>query len=94
MLYKVTGREAVVAAFQDFLANMLLSQRVEAVTQVGQSDKWLVLFCVHISGNSEEVPIVDLVTLRGAQIARVDNCFDTAKMPAALKQKAGQASNV
>ena len=80
-IFKVSGRDAVVATFLEFLTNMVVSLRIEAVTRVEGSDQFIVLFNALIKGNEKEMPIVDLLCIKDGKINRVDDCFDVNKVP-------------
>lgn len=94
LLFKVKGRNELNKGFQDFVSTMVSTIRIEAVSQVGSSDQWLVLFFIILSGATQEVPIVDLVTVKDGLVSRVDNCFDTSKMTPAIVDEGKKTSNM
>lgn len=93
-LYKVTGRDNVVTTFMGFLTNMMLSMRIEAVSRAGDGDQFLVLFHAMLKGAEKEMVIADLVSVKDGKICRVDNCFDTGKVPKHICQDAEKVSNM
>lgn len=93
-MFKATGRDAVVAGFMEFLNNMVVSMRVEAVTRVADTDQFIALFHLLLKGNVKEMPIVDLVRVKDGQIYRVDNCFDMDKVTKQISEYSAKVSNM
>lgn len=94
LLFKAKGHEAVIAGFHDFVTNMMVSMRIEAITRAGDSDKFMVLFFAMLKGTDKELPIVDLVTVKNGKIVRVDNCFDTSKVPKEMNMSLQETSSM
>lgn len=94
LLFKANGHEAVVAIFQDFVTNMMVSLRIEAIARAGDSDKFMILFFVMLKGMDKEMPIVDLVTVKNGKVVRIDNCFDTREIPQEIHKNGQESSNM
>lgn len=92
-LHLVSGRDAVITAFQDFCDHMLTFTRIEAIKQAVLTDQWIILYWLIVDTRTE-VSIVDLITLRDGRIARVENCFDADKMPEPIKLQARYISGM
>lgn len=54
----------------------------EAINEAGARNKYMVLYHMKLKGQEEPMVVCDLLTLDDdGLISRVDNCFDTSKVP-------------
>ena len=89
MLFKKHGWAEITELYVKFVAEELLSIRIEAITEISES-KFLVLWWALVTGNEKEMPACELFTTRDGKISRIDNCFDLSKVPQRHKDDAAK----